>query len=41
MTIAQASLLLVDDDEVTRGLLSRYLERNGFAVTGAADSIPR
>src|SRR5438132_10089266 len=37
MTIAQASLLLVDDDAVTRGLLARYLERNGFAVTGAAD----
>jgi sigma-B regulation protein RsbU (phosphoserine phosphatase) len=37
MTTDQASLLLVDDDDVTRDLLARYLERNGFAVTGVAD----
>jgi sigma-B regulation protein RsbU (phosphoserine phosphatase) len=33
----QARLLLVDDDEITRDLLARYLERNGFEVTGVAD----
>ena len=37
MTIAQASLLLVDDDDLTRDLLAHYLEGHGFAVTGAAD----
>lgn len=37
MTTDPASLLLVDDDDVTRDLLARYLERNGFAVTGVAD----
>src|SRR2546428_790047 len=37
MTTAPASLLLVDDDDVTRDLLARFLERHGFAVTGVAD----
>jgi sigma-B regulation protein RsbU (phosphoserine phosphatase) len=37
MNTDRASLLLVDDDDVTRDLLGRYLERNGFAVTGVAD----
>jgi sigma-B regulation protein RsbU (phosphoserine phosphatase) len=37
MTADRASLLLVDDDDVTRDLLARFLNRNGFAVTGAAD----
>jgi sigma-B regulation protein RsbU (phosphoserine phosphatase) len=31
------SLLLVDDDDIVRDLLARYLERNGFAVAGAAN----
>jgi len=37
MTADRAALLLVDDDEVTRDLLARYLERNGFATTGVGD----
>jgi len=31
-------LLVVDDDERLRGLLSRYLLENGFRVTGAGDA---
>ena len=31
-------LLVVDDDERLRGLLSRYLVENGFRVTGAGDA---
>jgi sigma-B regulation protein RsbU (phosphoserine phosphatase) len=31
------SLLLVDDDDLTRDLLGRFLERNGFTVTGVGD----
>ncbi len=31
------SLLLVDDDERVHTLLSPYLERNGFTVTGIRD----
>lgn len=37
MTPKQPFLLLVDDDDVTRDLLARSLERNGFVVTGVAD----
>ena len=37
MTTSAGSLLLVDDDDMTRDLLKRYLERNGFAVTCVAD----
>jgi sigma-B regulation protein RsbU (phosphoserine phosphatase) len=37
MTTDRAPVLFVDDDDVTRDLLARYLERNGFAVTGVAD----
>jgi len=33
----RASLLLVDDDEAFRRVLSRALERRGYAVTTAAD----
>ena len=33
------TLLLVDDDEVFRGVLARALTRRGFAVTAAADVI--
>jgi sigma-B regulation protein RsbU (phosphoserine phosphatase) len=36
MTHPCSSLLLVDDDDMTRDLLARYLERHGFAVTGVA-----
>jgi sigma-B regulation protein RsbU (phosphoserine phosphatase) len=37
MTVERASLLVVDDDELTRDLLTGYLEQNGFLVTGVAD----
>jgi sigma-B regulation protein RsbU (phosphoserine phosphatase) len=37
MTTPPASLLLVDDDDITRDLLGRYLESNGFAVQRASD----
>jgi sigma-B regulation protein RsbU (phosphoserine phosphatase) len=32
-----ASLLLVDDDDLTRDLLASYLERNGFVITSVPD----
>ena len=32
----QAHLLVVDDDERIRGLLQKFLIRNGFLVTGRA-----
>jgi two-component system phosphate regulon response regulator OmpR len=35
---AQAHILLVDDDERLRALLSRYLTENGFQVTTAANA---
>jgi sigma-B regulation protein RsbU (phosphoserine phosphatase) len=37
MDANQASLLLVDDDDMTRDLLSRFFERHGFAVMGVAN----
>jgi phosphoserine phosphatase RsbU/P len=37
MSNAQGTLLLVDDDDMTRGLLACYLERHGLTVTGVAD----
>src|SRR5437763_1730780 len=37
MTTDRASLLVVDDDDITRNLLTRYLERHGFATTGVPD----
>jgi sigma-B regulation protein RsbU (phosphoserine phosphatase) len=37
MSDVQGSLLLVDDDDMTRGLLARYLERHGLTVHGVAD----
>jgi sigma-B regulation protein RsbU (phosphoserine phosphatase) len=39
MTIEPPSLLLVDDDDLTRNLLARYLEKNGFAVRGLANGV--
>src|SRR3990167_4610131 len=33
------SLLLVDDDDIFRQVLSRALEKRGFSVTTAADAI--
>jgi len=38
MTDEAPHLLVVDDDERLRGLLSRYLVENGFRVTGAGDA---
>ncbi len=38
MTEPQAHLLVVDDDERIRGLLQKFLIRNGFLVTGARDA---
>jgi two-component system, OmpR family, phosphate regulon response regulator OmpR len=38
MTEAQAHLLVVDDDERIRGLLQKFLIRNGFLVTAARDA---
>lgn len=38
MEAARAHILLVDDDERLRGLLSRYLTEQGFNVTTAADA---
>jgi len=35
---AAAHLLIVDDDERIRGLLSKFLMRSGFLVTGARDA---
>jgi sigma-B regulation protein RsbU (phosphoserine phosphatase) len=37
MTANRPSLLLVDDDDLTRDLLARYLEGHGLAVTGVTD----
>lgn len=34
----EAHLLIVDDDERIRGLLQKYLARNGFLVSGARDA---
>ncbi|MFN3936858.1 MAG: response regulator [Gemmobacter sp.] len=38
MTGAQIHLLVVDDDERIRGLLQKFLIRNGFLVTTARDA---
>lgn len=38
MSEPQAHLLVVDDDERIRGLLQKFLIRNGFLVTGARDA---
>jgi two-component system, OmpR family, phosphate regulon response regulator OmpR len=38
MSEPQAHLLVVDDDERIRGLLQKFLMRNGFLVTGARDA---
>ena len=39
MTEPQAHLLVVDDDERIRGLLQKFLIRNGFLVTIARDAL--
>ena len=41
MTEPQAHLLVVDDDERIRGLLQKFLIRNGFLVTIARDAARR
>jgi len=38
MTTEDAHLLIVDDDERIRGLLQKFLMRNGFLVSGARDA---
>ena len=38
MSEAMAHLLVVDDDERIRGLLQKFLIRNGFLVTVARDA---
>ncbi|KUF12690.1 response regulator [Pseudoponticoccus marisrubri] len=38
MTEADAHLLIVDDDERIRGLLQKFLIRNGFLVSAARDA---
>jgi two-component system phosphate regulon response regulator OmpR len=38
MTIADTHLLIVDDDERIRGLLQKFLMRNGFLVSVARDA---
>ncbi|KMW59711.1 DNA-binding response regulator PetR [Candidatus Rhodobacter oscarellae] len=38
MTLPDAHLLIVDDDERIRGLLQKFLMRNGFWVTAARDA---
>lgn len=38
MTLPDAHLLIVDDDERIRGLLQKYLIRNGFLVSAARDA---
>ncbi|MEQ6249381.1 response regulator [Sulfitobacter sp. HNIBRBA3233] len=38
MTVADAHLLVVDDDERIRALLKKFLMRNGFLVTAARDA---
>jgi two-component system, OmpR family, response regulator ResD len=37
MTGAESSVLVVDDDPIVRDVLERYLSRDGFDVTSAAD----
>jgi sigma-B regulation protein RsbU (phosphoserine phosphatase) len=37
MSSDQGNVLVVDDDEMTRILMARYLERHGLAVTGVPD----
>ena len=37
-SLSDPHLLVVDDDERLRGLLSRYLSTNGFRVSAAADA---
>jgi CheY-like chemotaxis protein len=37
MNAAHGSLLVVDDNEMNRDMLSRRLERRGYAVAVAAD----
>ena len=39
MTSQQYSLLVVDDNEMNRDLLSRRLERQGYRVTVAVDGV--
>ena len=38
MSVDDAHLLIVDDDERIRGLLQKYLMRNGFLVSAARDA---
>jgi two-component system phosphate regulon response regulator OmpR len=38
VTLPEAHLLIVDDDERIRGLLQKYLIRNGFLVSAARDA---
>ena len=38
MTTFDVHLLIVDDDERIRGLLQKFLARNGFLVTTARDA---
>jgi two-component system phosphate regulon response regulator OmpR len=38
MTLPEAHLLIVDDDERIRGLLQKYLMKSGFLVTAARDA---
>ncbi|MDH3262899.1 MAG: response regulator [Paracoccaceae bacterium] len=38
MSLPEAHLLIVDDDERIRGLLQKYLIRNGFLVSAARDA---
>ncbi|WP_208351884.1 response regulator [Pseudaestuariivita rosea] len=38
MSLDDAHLLIVDDDERIRGLLQKYLMRNGFLVSAARDA---
>lgn len=38
MTDAPAHILIVDDDDRIRGLLQKFLIRNGFLATGARDA---
>jgi CheY-like chemotaxis protein len=37
MSTPRGSLLVVDDDEMNRDMLSQRLERRGYTVTSAAD----
>jgi DNA-binding response OmpR family regulator len=37
MSNEREKLLVVDDDETIRTMLTRFLERNGYAVAVAAD----